>query len=181
MRVNFSIVSRAKEGKTLSNHCELWQRMSPGSVYSTTVHCSPVLISNHSHCVPCPGVFMKPRRTAPGESNNSTFILSRTQSCQSHSTLHRSSLILATERAWITPFRGNAHLVLLETIADLLDKNKYHDARLASIVNSSGTGKSRMVDQLGKKIITVPMCLCPEKTKGFYVLLVRFSVLIIRP
>ena len=72
--VNFSIVSRAKEGKTLSNHCELWQRMSPGSVYSTTVHCSPVLGSNHSHCVPCPGVFMKPRRTAPGESNNSTFI-----------------------------------------------------------------------------------------------------------
>jgi hypothetical protein len=30
--------------------------------------------SNHSHRVPCPGVFMKARRTTPGESNNSTFI-----------------------------------------------------------------------------------------------------------
>ncbi len=29
--------------------------------------------------------------------------------------------------------------------------------RLTTIVNSSGTGKSRMVDQLGKEIITVPI------------------------
>jgi hypothetical protein len=33
-------------------------------------------------------------------------------------------------------------------------------------VNSSGTGKSRMVDELGKTIITVPMCLRDPQSSG---------------
>jgi hypothetical protein len=68
-------------------------------------------------------------------------------------------------------------MVLLETIADLLDKKRSPYARLTSIVNSSGTGKSRMVDQLGTKIITVPMCLRSEGTQG--ILFFLFGVLII--
>jgi len=43
-----------------------------------------------------------------------------------------------------------------------------------------GTGKSRMVDQLARKIITVPMCLCPEESDGDTFLLILFGVLIIR-
>jgi hypothetical protein len=81
--------------------------------------------------------------------------------------LSKRSMILSAERAWISTFRGNAHLVLLETIADLLDRNRNPYARLTNIINSSGTGKSRTVDQLGKKIITVPMCLRSESTEGF--------------
>jgi hypothetical protein len=73
----------------------------------------------------------------------------------------------ATERAWSYTFRGNAQLVLLETISDLLNRNRSPYARLTSIVNSSGTGKSRMVDELGVAIITVPMCLRPHGTQGF--------------
>jgi hypothetical protein len=67
-------------------------------------------------------------------------------------------------------------MVLLETIADLLNKKRSPYARLTSIVNSSGTGKSRMVDQLGTKIITVPMCLRSAGTQG---ILLLFGVLII--
>ncbi|KAH9991142.1 hypothetical protein BJV77DRAFT_1068477 [Russula vinacea] len=70
-------------------------------------------------------------------------------------------LIRATERAWSYTFRGNAQLVLLETISDLLNRNRSPYARLTSIVNSSGTGKSRMVDELGVAIITVPMWFPP--------------------
>jgi hypothetical protein len=98
--------------------------------------------SNHPDHVLCPDVFIKPLSTR--------------------------SLILAAKRAWISPFRGNAHLVLLETIADLLDRDRSPYARLTNIMNSSGTGKSRMVDELGKKIITVPMRLRSGCTEGLY-------------
>ena len=85
--------------------------------------------------------------------------------------------MIATELAWSNAFQGNAERVLLETIADLLDKKRTPYARLTSIVNSSGTGKSRMVDQLGMTIITVPMCLRPEGSQG--ILIFSFGVLII--
>ena len=98
--------------------------------------------SNHPDHFLCPDVFIKPLSTR--------------------------SLILAAKRAWISPFRGNAHLVLLETIADLLDRDRSPYARLTNIMNSSGTGKSRMVDELGKKIITVPMRLRSGCTEGLY-------------
>ena len=86
-------------------------------------------------------------------------------------------MILATELAWNSTFQGNAERVLLETIADLLDKKRSPYARLTSIVNSSGTGKSRIVDQLGMTIITVPMCLRPEGSQG--IIHSPFGVLII--
>jgi hypothetical protein len=34
-------------------------------------------------------------------------------------------------------------------------------------VNSSGTGKSRIVHEVATKIITVPMCFRLEETQGF--------------
>ena len=67
--------------------------------------------------------------------------------------------ITATIDAWNSDFKGSAADVLLAAISDYLDKEKECYARLASIVNSSGTGKSRMVDQISRKIITVPVCL----------------------
>ena len=67
--------------------------------------------------------------------------------------------ITATIEAWSSDFKGNAADVLLATISDYLDKDKECYARLASIVNSSGTGKSRMVDEVSRQIITVPVCL----------------------
>lgn len=43
-------------------------------------------------------------------------------------------------------------------------------ARATCIINSSGTGKSRMVDQLSTFIITVPMCLRPDGSRGIITL-----------
>jgi hypothetical protein len=74
---------------------------------------------------------------------------------------HRTDylLIIATTLAWDSEFKGDLTSVLLDTIADYLSRDRNAYARVTTIVNSSGTGKSRMVDQLGKQIITVPMCL----------------------
>jgi hypothetical protein len=38
--------------------------------------------------------------------------------------------------------------------------------RHTSIVNSSGTGKSRAVDQVAMDVITVPMCLRDDGSQG---------------
>jgi hypothetical protein len=56
---------------------------------------------------------------------------------------------------------------------DHLNKARTPYTRLTTIINSSGTGKSHMVDQLGKKIITVPMCLHAKRSNGvsFYFLI----------
>ncbi|KAI0248410.1 hypothetical protein BJV78DRAFT_1236451 [Lactifluus subvellereus] len=72
-----------------------------------------------------------------------------------------------TVQAWNSPFQGNAAEVLLMTIADYLDKRRVVYARHTSIVNSSGTGKSRAADQVARKIITVPMCLREDGSQGF--------------
>jgi hypothetical protein len=74
-------------------------------------------------------------------------------------------------RAWDTPFEGDAANILLATIPMYLEKGR----RLhANIVNSSGTGKSRMVDEVAKKIITVPMCLREDGSRGFALLFSLF-------
>ncbi|KAI9507727.1 hypothetical protein F5148DRAFT_1376382 [Russula earlei] len=70
-----------------------------------------------------------------------------------------SATVLATSLAWGSEFKGDLADVLFVTIADYLSLERLPYPRLAGIVNSSGTGKSRSVDQLGKEIITVPMCL----------------------
>ncbi|KAI0295042.1 hypothetical protein B0F90DRAFT_1820770 [Multifurca ochricompacta] len=75
--------------------------------------------------------------------------------------------IQATLRAWGSPFKGNAATSLLLTIESYLDKRRDVYARQTSIVNSSGTGKSRMVDEVATKIITIPICLRSSKSQGF--------------
>ncbi|KAM6489485.1 hypothetical protein JOM56_015042 [Amanita muscaria] len=70
--------------------------------------------------------------------------------------------------AWESEFKGDAADVLLTTVSDYLNnERKGVYARHASTINSSGTGKSRMVDQIGMEIITVPMCLRQDGSKGF--------------
>jgi len=76
----------------------------------------------------------------------------------------------ATTLAWRGKYKGDLARVLFLTIADYLSLEKTPYARVTSIINSSGTGKSRMVDELGRVVITVPMCLRPQtehKDTGF--------------
>jgi len=43
-------------------------------------------------------------------------------------------------------------------------------------LNSSGTGKSRLVDEVSKSIITVPMCLRPEGSHGLIRIVLAFYI-----
>jgi len=56
--------------------------------------------------------------------------------------------------------------VLIQTISNLLVQQRAAYTRHSCIVNSSGTGKSRMVDQVATEIITVPMCLREDGSQG---------------
>jgi len=56
--------------------------------------------------------------------------------------------------------------VLIKTIANYLDKRRKAYSMQTCIVNSSGTGKSRIVHEVARKVITVPMCLRIDGTQG---------------
>ena len=75
-------------------------------------------------------------------------------------------LIAATIRSWDQKFKGNATNVLLGTISTYLSNMGTWYANCASIVNSSGTGKSRVVDELSKKVITINICLRGDSSNG---------------
>jgi hypothetical protein len=80
-------------------------------------------------------------------------------------------MMIAIIRAWDAPFKGDAADLLLKTIPMYLEEGR----RLhANIVGSSGTGKSRMVDEVAKKIITVPICLRENGNRGFTLLFSSF-------
>ena len=78
----------------------------------------------------------------------------------------RFCVLLAAVKSWASDFKGDAATSLLATISSFLDRQRNIYARHTCIVNSSGTGKSRMVDRLSMQVITVPMCLREEGTQG---------------
>lgn len=67
---------------------------------------------------------------------------------------------LAVIRAWNFKYHGDTHRILLRAIDELHAlpvQNNY--AKIIPIVQSSGTGKSKTVDQVAKERILLPMCL----------------------
>jgi hypothetical protein len=80
----------------------------------------------------------------------------------------------ASVRAWNTTFKGDAATALFNTISDLLNPKVVAYARSTCIINSSGTGKSRMVDELSMSIITLPMCLRSHGSHGIVPSLLLF-------
>jgi len=68
--------------------------------------------------------------------------------------------------AWNVPFKGRTVDVLLSVVSSYLDKKTVTPVKYATIINSSGTGKSRMVDAAAKTIITVPICLRISGSSG---------------
>jgi hypothetical protein len=73
----------------------------------------------------------------------------------------------ASVKAWSDQFKGKAAKVLLQTIVNYLAKVRTPYTRHAPIVNSLGTGKLQMVDELATQIITVLMCLREAGTQGY--------------
>lgn len=69
-----------------------------------------------------------------------------------------SSHVLATMLSWEGPFIGKAHKALYATISKVCsgpDPDIY--ARSLAVVQSSGMGKSRMIDELSKEHFVIPI------------------------
>ena len=81
--------------------------------------------------------------------------------------LHISShmQVAATEQSWSTAFKGAGADALFNYIClKYMQQDIY--ARYLAIIQSSGMGKSRLVDELGKQHFVVPICLRMKGTKG---------------
>lgn len=57
--------------------------------------------------------------------------------------------------SWVIPYRGNLHKELWDHISRMYRNGQ---ERMCAVVQSSGTGKSRMVDELGKERFVIPIC-----------------------
>ena len=75
--------------------------------------------------------------------------------------LNRSS---AAAKSWKSTFKGEGHKQLWEHIRVHSDGPRKY-ANMCAIVQSSGTGKSRVIDELGKSQFVIPMNLIGS-TKG---------------
>jgi hypothetical protein len=69
----------------------------------------------------------------------------------------------AVEEAWNTEFKGVGHQ-LFRAGLDQMNKDRGMKlyANFVPIVQSSGMGKSRLVDETAKSIFTIPFCLRSE-------------------
>jgi hypothetical protein len=71
--------------------------------------------------------------------------------------------------SWQETFRGNSHLLLLETIAregKTTPGVKGVYARYTAFVQSSGMGKSRTMDEVAKQVVLIPINLRPNHSTG---------------
>lgn len=63
-------------------------------------------------------------------------------------------MVLVLDRAWRREFVGDYHIFLRDQINAL--KTTGHYSRFNVIIQSSGTGKSRTVDEMAKIVFTLP-------------------------
>ena len=67
--------------------------------------------------------------------------------------------------AWTTTYIGNFHEILLDNINEMPRGSAY--ANFVPIIQSSGTGKSRMVHELAGLVFTIPFNIrAAEDQKG---------------
>lgn len=69
--------------------------------------------------------------------------------------LSHSTGLEVVQDAWKTPYEQDLHELLLYNIDFMQHKLKYY-ANTAAFINSSGTGKSRLVDQMATLVFTIP-------------------------
>ncbi|KAI5116426.1 hypothetical protein M0805_008897 [Coniferiporia weirii] len=66
-------------------------------------------------------------------------------------------MAIAVKDAWVVPYAGNTHRLLHKTINTMnATRRGKSDSNCLHIVQSSGTGKSRAVHELGKLVFTIP-------------------------
>lgn len=69
----------------------------------------------------------------------------------------RLTLAPATELSWTADYRDEAANALHEILEGYLQPDYKRYTRVAPIIQSSGTGKSRMVDELGRRVVSIPL------------------------
>ena len=70
-------------------------------------------------------------------------------------------MLVALSGDWKRPFWGNSLNVLKELLVDeenIFQKDKFY-AKSMTIIQSSGTGKSRLLDELSKELLTISFVL----------------------
>ncbi|KAG6867550.1 hypothetical protein C0993_001317 [Termitomyces sp. T159_Od127] len=74
---------------------------------------------------------------------------------------------IEAECSWGVEYQGLASEALKETILSYArSRDPHFYAQIIPIVQSSGTRKSRMIDQLGKKLVVIPLNLRPLGKTG---------------
>ncbi|KIL67871.1 hypothetical protein M378DRAFT_9131 [Amanita muscaria Koide BX008] len=73
----------------------------------------------------------------------------------------------ATEQSWNRPFEGYAVSALWEHILHYYNDKQTWYANYVAMVQSSGTGKSRTIDELSKTRFTIPLCLRVKGNTGY--------------
>ena len=63
---------------------------------------------------------------------------------------------VAYEQAWKAPYESEYHDLLFDTIEEIKSDAGTQYSNIASVIQSSGTGKSRMVDEMASLIFTLP-------------------------
>ncbi len=76
-----------------------------------------------------------------------------------------SLLLSAVERSWKADYIGEGSLSALAKHVENQMKSKLY-ARYCSIVQSSGMGKSRLLDEFSKAHFLIPINLRPEGDQG---------------
>ncbi|KAL0946391.1 hypothetical protein HGRIS_012620 [Hohenbuehelia grisea] len=72
----------------------------------------------------------------------------------------------AAEKSWRQPFIGDAHVALWNYIVQIfMLANVY--VNYLTILNSSGCGKTRVIDEISKIHLVIPMCLRAVGTNGY--------------
>ena len=71
--------------------------------------------------------------------------------------------------AWRRTYHGDSEKILLKAVDDLDKLEPDHNyAKIIPIIQSSGTGKSRTVDNVGKQRILFPICLRENLGKDLF-------------
>ena len=78
------------------------------------------------------------------------------------------SLITATQNAWHAGYTGEASRLLLDRIRNFLPNPNFKQpyARYTAIIQSSGMGKSRTIDEMAKHELIIPIVLRPANSTG---------------
>ena len=74
--------------------------------------------------------------------------------------------MLVTKRSWNEQYVGQAWKILEEKVRDASKEDGFKYVRFFTLVQSSGMGKSRLIDEYSNHHIVIPLCLREDDETG---------------